>query len=374
MLYKIAGVAILGLIVSCGGHKPPNTPPPSPIPSPSPAPAITFPLFTNGPKFVDATGKPFFILGAVECCNAGPCKFDWPFLSKCWIDLLHSYGANYTHMRVGPITKTEDPSQAPYTRYRVYATHSSGRANIDIFNQAYFDAGDEILKYAASKGIVVEVSLIDAWEMKEGSQDGVGNPWCLRYSVNPFNECYANQLSKPPHKYAERLINKVVQEWGDNKNIIWEISNESGVPGTLMMGIPPEKPHLIPEWEVSTLFEIGIVNLVRAAEVKYGYVKHLIGTNSEREKIEKLPQVDYINLHNRWPGNSKFNKPVIINEYPRLIPDEIIPPGLNNVQLFKFALERAAVKNTYIHLWRGDDGEATFLAKLAVIKEFKKTH
>ena len=430
---RLLALGGLVLLIGCGGHKPPTPPSPPPSPSPAPAPSIVFPLKTAGTKFVDATGKPVWLSGAIECCNAGPTKFHWPLASKEFIDLIAANSGNYTHMRLGPLTKTEDPGQAPYTQFRAYATNSNGRADINSWNQKYWTDVDALIKHAASKGVVVEMDLLDAWSLKEGPNDAIGHPWCLRYSNQLFNKCYANNVSLPPHEYALKLLDKAVMEWGDNPNIIWEISNESGVVGKLAMGPPQEPLHPIPEWEVSVKFELAVVDAVRAAEAKYGYVRHLIGTNSERAKIERDAKIDYINKHERfathpiltretyWNSTSKrfeerasdpnvpAGKPVTVNEYPRIIanvaarsrqvgpipyeprakseyrivPDVPVSEATSSsrtsatavpsqVDLYKLALEKAYERGTFFHLWRGNFTQAEFLQMLAVLKQFKK--
>jgi uncharacterized protein (TIGR03437 family) len=118
-----------------------------------------------------------------------------------------------------------------------------GRPKFDLtqFDQGYFDYWRSIVQYARSKGIVVQLCMLDMWHDAKDVVEDDGGPnrtWGLRYdyyfnenNINGVNVASTKDLSNPLHPvfgYQQALLRKIVETLGDLPNIVWEIANESG--------------------------------------------------------------------------------------------------------------------------------------------------
>jgi hypothetical protein len=114
------------------------------------------------------------------------------------------------------------------------------RFDLDQFNQAYFDYWREVISYANTKGVVVQLTIFDSWHNKRHVvhvSGGLQREWGMKHDfyngANNINGIDASNVSdwhSPEHpvfEYQKALIRQVVDSIGDLPNIIYEVSNEN---------------------------------------------------------------------------------------------------------------------------------------------------
>src|SRR5262249_39277736 len=117
-----------------------------------------------------------------------------------------------------------------------------GRAAVDLnqFNQPFFDYWRSVVQYAQSKGLVIQICMLDEWHSTAMvvEDDGPQKVWGLQFdyfyagnNVNGVNITSRDDLLNPANPvfaYQQALARKIVDTLGDLPNIVWEIGNESG--------------------------------------------------------------------------------------------------------------------------------------------------
>jgi hypothetical protein len=269
------------------------------------------PLKVSGAKFTDAAGANPLLMGFYPCCyfqewcdyradlkNQGqtPGHNKWKTPHDMIADASDA-GFNLAVIRVGPWWNPFQGGLKHPIYYRAYE-QVGDKADLSRFRADFWDHKKADLDYLTSLRMYVEVSLLDVWAFKN---DGVIMPWNRKYNIQGFNDGGCSQLTKPPHKHAERWIRKTVRTLGYGKNVIWEIGNESfGCEGALR-----------------STWETGVVRIIRDEEKKRGYIKHLIGSNAA-PLIPDTPWASYQSYHERNTDIAKLSRqlgrPVQVNE------------------------------------------------------------
>jgi hypothetical protein len=273
------------------------TPPgPTPVPSPTPIPPVGVVdagmlLHANGTVLTQADGNAFDFRGAVACCftEAGEPDPVWPLGSVPWFDYLKEHGnINFVHMRLGPWRAgpgAEDAQQdAPYAEV-------NGKANLDVWNNAFWTRVDLLLSEAAKRGIWVEIDLIDGWGIKHCGWGDIPayHPWAPTNNTQGVNECLPAFSGN-----QDVWVRKAVEVTGRHGNVTYETSNEGG---------------LVQGW--TGAWETDIINAVRDEETKRGYPRHLIATNAERD----VPAADWNEFHTNGQPAPPTGKITGTNEY-----------------------------------------------------------
>lgn len=309
---------------TCGGKGNPAGPGPIPTPLPSPSPSqppppqLT-PLRTSGVTFVDSTGRPVNLAGAIICCyDPYTIPHGWPYIDEAALDEIAEAGANYTHIRLGPFKREDDPLGGAY--------ESDGTPT----NQAYWSRIQDIINYALSRRIYVEVDVIDGWAIRH-----VLTAW-------PSWEGWCGVLQEAPQEIHRQWITKVAQELSAFPNVIFQVGNENGV-------CTPQPVSI--EWESG-------VRQILLANMRNG--RRLIGTNSQDPAIEA--EMDYASYHGtNLPSVGGI--PVQINEYRYLTPEA-----------YRDTLNRASMLGVYFHLWRGTQKDEEWTKSLGYLKEWRASH
>ncbi|HWQ52580.1 MAG TPA: cellulase family glycosylhydrolase [Bryobacteraceae bacterium] len=145
---------------------------------------------------------------------------------------------------------------------------NDGRPKFDLtrFNQAYFDYWRNVVAYALTKGVVVQLSIMDLWHNKDMVvvDEGPLKAWGMRYDfyygdnningVSTRNHTEWMSDTHPVFAYQQALIRKLVDTLGDMPNIIWEIGNETG----------------------RTDWEVRMANILTDYERSRGLLSHLV--------------------------------------------------------------------------------------------------
>ncbi len=263
-------------------------PAPQPTPTPTPAPGAPLPpIRIVGNRFE----PPLF--GMIGCCN-GPDASDfakgWPLVPPDWVDSYASAGANLTHVRTGPFS---DQGYGWSLLHRLR----------------------ESVQYANSKGLYVEVDLVDAWALVH------------QYTNLYYDDCSVTQ--GPPPFHYQQWVREVVRLTGDLA-VLYNIGNEGF------------------RCNPSQAWEDGIYAVAKQALRDFGYPDRPVGSNFELNHINRK-LYDYAAQHN-FGLQSPLPVPTILNESDNQYhaPEE-----------WWDLVDQSRANGTYIAIWRGplDDFE-----------------
>lgn len=276
---------LLSVFLACGKGSPTlPTPVPSAVPSPS-GEVFPGPLHIEGERWVSPKG-PVFLLGGIVCCGGpGSAEYPrngWPWASEGKITELASYGGNYVHFRLGPFTPQGESSE-----FVAYGYAPDGRIDLSVWDDIFWSRLTQRISFARQKGLYVELDLIDGWVLKYPSI----HPWAASNNVNGVDEGSCEILKKSITPLQERWITKIIDTTRGFDNVIYQISNESGVCGN----------KLRDEWELS------ILDLVHRL-----HPRALVGTNSGHSTLESA--ADYVNRHSS-DSQMPQGTPMMVNEY-----------------------------------------------------------
>jgi hypothetical protein len=285
--------------------------------NPSTPPAGGMALHVEGNRFVNARGEAVSLLGAIVCC-ADAKSNGWPLVN---LDVLERFAArrlSYTHCRLGPFTaKGEDDPI-----YVGYVTRADGRADLDAFFPGFWDRVRAIADRARQLGIYVEFDLVDRWVRQHGESDLPDvDPWTARNNVQGVEAGGLEIFESAPRPLHEGWIRKAVAELGGFENVLFQVGNEGFK-------------------RFSTAWELGVYNIVKDELRQRGFPDRLVATNTHDPGLEA--RLDYVTRHEP-AAQSAGAKPILVNEYPTLPPDEVVRQ-----------VERARRNGTMFMYWRGD--------------------
>ena len=192
---------------------------------------------------------------------------------KDLIDKLAAQGLSYFR-NVLTMGQQFGSSIIPYQRPGP-GTAADGRPKYDItkLNQAHFDYWRDVVTYARSKGIVVQITILDCWHNKkwitEASTD-IQREWGLKYdfyqganNVNGIDVAAPADFVDPTHPVfaiQKALVEKAVDALGDQPNIVWEVANEATVSYAAS----------------GTAWQNQLANAITAREKAKGFPQHLV--------------------------------------------------------------------------------------------------
>lgn len=196
-------------------------------------------------------------------------------------------------------------SMTPYLRTGP-GEAADGRPQFDLdqFNQAYFDYWREVIEYAKSKGVVVQLTIFDNWHNKSNvvlAVSGIHREWGMKHDFyhgsNNINGVDASNLANwhnpahPVYEYQKALVRQVVDNLGDLPNIIYEISNEN---------------YSSPQWELQLSDYLSEYELSQGHPIHLVMPRDLPNHDSAGGKINDPERV-----HQELVQNFSMNKPLI---------------------------------------------------------------
>jgi hypothetical protein len=219
-----------------------------------------------------------------------------------YLDRLAANGLNYTRM-VFTMGQGSVDASFPYERVGFRRAADGGRRfDLTRFDERHFDYWREVIAYAQSKGVVVQLVILDAWHNRYWL---VGQPgrteWGMKHdffggrnNVNgvdatSFPEWIATRGSVFEAQVA--LVEKVVDELGGFPNIVWEVANEATVAGGA----------------AADAWQDALAGVIGRREAANGYPRHLVMPRD-------LPNHERV-AHDR-PGmleNRSFGRPLLID-------------------------------------------------------------
>jgi len=254
---------------------------------------------------VDSVGRSIYLLGGVSCC-ADPSISGWPLVTTRILDEIADARGNFVHIRVGPYSSTlfEGPEFQP--------------------SPAFWSRVRGLIEHAYSRGIVVEVDVIDGWVLERG------------HNHNYFGWDGAITHSRPDVEQLE-WVNEVMRNTSEYPNVIYQISNESfdvGASG---------------EWEG------GIVTQIRR------HTGAMIGSNIQREVARGY--ANYVTFHNLGVRSPMYGRATMVNEFG----DDPLAP-----EEWEAAARDARRRGVSIHLWRGGMDDASWRDSLQRLKRIQE--
>jgi hypothetical protein len=298
---------------------------PTPLPSPSAPPADSFPgpLHVEGEKWISPKGE-VKLLGVIVCCMDYP-QNGWPWVSDSFIQTISESGGNFTHFRLGPFT-----AQGEKPEFVAYKDAGNGRVDLSEWNDMFWQALANRLSVARSKGVYVELDLIDSWVLERPEI----HPWYKENNINGVNEGSCDTITRPITPLQERWLTKIIDVTKGFDNVIYQVSNESFDCGRKLQD----------EWEIS------IIDFVHRL-----HPRALVGTNSGRDSI--AASADYVEDHGYFAQPPR-GKPFMVNEYGAdLTPEEI-----------KREMEQARAIGSSFHYWRGGHDDVSFSKTLEYLR------
>jgi len=147
-----------------------------------------------------------------------------------------------------------------------------GRPRFDLtqFNQAYFELIEQAVRYAQTRGIVVQIILLDCWHTGIGIRKGTRERDYF-YGSNNINGITWNDEPDWADTNGKifalnmRFVRKVVEAIGKQPNIIWETCNEKR-----------EGDHSTWRASATDRFHLEVAKVIRRSETDFGYSPHLI--------------------------------------------------------------------------------------------------
>lgn len=223
---------------------------------------------------------------------------------KNLIDKQAAHGINYFR-NVFTMGQQYGTSTIPYKRPGP-GVAADGRPKFDLtqFNQAHFDYWRNIVSHARSKGVVVQICILDAWHNKAlvvedngDSQHEWGMKYDFYYGGNNVNGIDTPTLAQwtstthPVFNYHKALVRKLIDTIGDLPNIVWEVCNEQ------FSGDPNFQPALADE--------------ISSYERSKGLIPHLVMPRDlpNHEMLEHC-LVDVGQIHASMVSNFSRNQPL----------------------------------------------------------------
>jgi hypothetical protein len=156
------------------------------------------------------------------------------------VDKLTAHGLNYFR-NVFTMGQPYADDMLPYMRTGP-GTAADGNPRVDLgqFNPDYFDYWRQVISYANANGVVVQLTIFDAWHNKGWVVEDNGDEqheWGMKYDfynganningIDTADQRDWTDTSHPVFEYQQALIRQVVDHLGGLPGIIFEICNEN---------------------------------------------------------------------------------------------------------------------------------------------------
>jgi hypothetical protein len=300
------------------------------IKNPSPLPPGA--LRIDGNRFVDETGQEVRLLGAIVCCTEAK-ENGWPLVTQEALDLFAAHGLNYTHCRLGPFTVAGEKNLNDVG----YVTTEDGRVDLEQFYEHFWGRARTLAQHARQRGIYIEFDLVDRWVRQHGESDlPLIDPWSAGNNIQGVEAGGLAIFKSAPQQIHERWIRKAVAELGEFESTLFQVGNEGFK-------------------RYSAAWEVGVYDIVKDELRAQGLSDRLVATNTHDADLED--RLDYIARHKK-KAQAAGSKPIIVNEYAPLPPDEVIRQ-----------VNRARDLGTAFMYWRGNHDQSEWLSTLAALRD-----
>lgn len=207
-------------------------------------------------------------------------------------------------LAMGPDRRSSWPlgqhTLSPWLRTGPGTTNDNGpRYDLEQFNEQLFTHWDSILQAAYERDIIVQLTLIDCWSIKQGDHYGWGwdyHPFNGTNNINGIdatdsqgvgNDGFTDLSRNDVIEIQKALIRKVVDSYSQKyPNLIYEIANEN---------------------YYSQAWEMELANYLVDYEISRGYPRHLVMPRD-------LPNHDFAIGANWYAGDIKMYDPFQLND------------------------------------------------------------
>lgn len=303
-------------------------------PPPAAMPAQRLLLHAVGPDLFYADGIRFEFREVVYCC-AETFGSGWPGVSRDAIDKCLRLGrCTLVHQRVGPFVSGNEPIE--YPAGGGYA-EVGGKADLDRWNEPYWTAQAEVIRYAGLHGVVVERVIVDDWGVANeswasGDAPAAWYPWASQGNVQ--GEAAHVEGTVGPRE--EVFIRKNVATSCGFSNVVYQLGQEEkNVSGYTYEGVTKRRAAI-----------------VRDEEQKRGCPAHLLSQSSEKDESFRAPETQWTVLHGYLP-DEPFEERVTSNN------ECCNGDGLTGPQIAA-AWCRAEANGSHVAIWRGTMDAANF--------------
>lgn len=188
----------------------------------------------------DATWYPVGYYPAIGTLTSD--QNDYDTFYRTLIDTMADHGINYFR-NVFTMGQQYGESTVPYARTGP-GDAADGRPKYDLtsFRQEHFDYWADVIAYAQSKDVVVQVCILDFWHAHAWLTEDNGDlqhEWGLKHdfyqganNINGIDVATPAEWVDPDHPVFDvqkALIEQVIDRLGAEPNIIWEVANEATV-------------------------------------------------------------------------------------------------------------------------------------------------
>ncbi|MCI0620546.1 MAG: DUF6298 domain-containing protein [Acidobacteria bacterium] len=215
---------------------------------------------TNPRYFTDGSGKAIYLTGSHTWDNLpdiGPGDPPYAFNFDAYLEFLQRHNHNFIRLwrweEVSFDTRTSgdvEPGQGVVNRIAPHPWKRTGpgnaldgkpKFNLDVFDPDYIGRLHSRVRSAGRMGIYVSVMLFEGWGLQHAADGWKDHPFHASNNVNGINgdadgdgRGVETHTLKIPAVTAlqERYVRKVVDTLNDLNNVLYEISNESGVYST----------------------------------------------------------------------------------------------------------------------------------------------
>lgn len=284
-------------------------------------------LRVQGNRFATAAG-PIHLQGHIVCCDAEGTPEDealvrgWPWVDTATLDLMAAHKLNYAHIRLGPFSHSEPNAVQGYRT----VSHNADGGVFDLlqWDDATWARLRTLLAHAQTRGIYVELDLIDVWGL-----DHEVTPWSRHRNITGFDGGGMAVTQGHPHAIHEAWIRKAVLETAEFPNVLYSDGNES--------------------WKTSgTAWSEGVIAIAKDELARMG-VSRPVGSNNE----DVPSNADYLTFHQKTAAGAR-SVPVMVNEYQTLPVETVLAEAA-----------RARDIGTSFHYWAGGHNAADRLRTFA---------
>jgi hypothetical protein len=253
--------------------------------------------------------------GAISSLNNDTSDYNTYY--KTLFDTLATNGINY-YRTTFTMGQPYGNAKNPYQRTGP-GNAADGRLKFDLtkFDQSYFDHWLEIVTYARSKGVVIQICILDAWHNKaaiteDNSSSGATYVWGMTrdyyYNTNNIQglSVYSGNdwtnTANPVYAHQQALIKKLIDTVGHMPNIVFEIANEAFGPSSWAIALA----NVLTNYENSK----GLAtHLVMPRDLRVH--EDIVGESSHCDDYNNPSNVPTI-IHTGFvSGFSQYNSPLI---------------------------------------------------------------
>lgn len=297
---------------------------------------------------------PFQYRECATCCNYGR-DTGWPCMNAKTLGEMATLGScTMIEFRMGPFNRCNEPDWRGIGG--PYVEDAECKADLDKWNEPFFDEVDRQIQAARSHGMIVNIGL-DGWAIDQRQYATYDEkpyymPWAAEGNIQ--GEEHALNLCGPLDDRHRAYVRKLVERFGKYDNVVWFDLNEPYDLGESYCG----------SWSVSDH------QVIREAEAEFGYAKHLwFGAGQKDDLLDPVVQAGILQgmiIH------TEANQPGPENNVPTMLTERNPQPPWDEMSEWgRYCYSKA--RNVYYGAWMGAQSMQQFQATLGMISGWQCT-